>query len=394
MTRRWNSEPSSGVRHFPWLATALLAGCVSSTEPSGPPKVVMARSSGSVLIRNPDGSVIRDASLRLSLEAMGSVRTDGFRLPLVSPAGDRIAWQARSNADWPMLLAEPGSGALSAFVAARPLASESGWELGDRLLLGRQADDRGVLVESIQEDGSRWIGCVPWDGSEPRWMVQDARVNAFGTLGPRGELGWCHRSPEEGCLGLSVQRPEGRVDFPRREGESWLMPVVTADGVYAVSLRDGVLELAFLPLRAGDTLTPSQAEPALLRKRISLRGTARAAFQTMSACTPDAASALDGLLFFHPDLRRMAVWRPEADEMRLLAEGSVAAAVQADGTALVSLPERLVMQEMPPEPGLAPLQVLPGLWLPRGRDGLGTILLGPRGDSCQVSRLRLGAAPR
>jgi hypothetical protein len=253
---------------------------------------------------------------------------------------------------------------------------------------------QGLLVEAPREDGARWIGLADWNGAGPRWFVQDAGVNAFASLGPRGELAWCRREQGVREFDLIVRRPEGLLQWPRREGESWLMPVVTADGVYAVSLRDGVLELAFLPLRAGDTLTPSQAEPALLRKRISLRGTARAAFQTMSACTPDAASALDGLLFFHPDLRRMAVWRPEADEMRLLAEGSVAAAVQADGTALVSLPERLVMQEMPPEPGLAPLQVLPGLWLPRGRDGLGTILLGPRGESCQVSRLRLGAAPR
>lgn len=378
------------MRRFPWLATALLAGCVSSTEPSGPPKVVMARSSGSVLIRNPDGSVIRDASLRLSLEAMGSVRTDGFRLPLVSPAGDRIAWQARSNADWPMLLAEPGSGALSAFVAARPLASESGWELGDRLLLGRQADDRGVLVESIQEDGSRWIGCVPWDGSEPRWMVQDARVNAFGTLGPRGELGWCHRSPEEGCLGLSVQRPEGRVDFPRREGESWLMPVVAADGIYACSLRDGILELAFLPIRPGEHLTPSQAEPAMLRQRLSIRATPRTAWQVLEGVPADRAAGPAGLVFFHPQLRRMAIWNPRADRVTLLAEGSVAAWMDGETTALCSLPDRLVMQEVPPEPGMAPLKLIPGLWTCRGRDGEGFILAGPSADGMTVSRLRLG----
>ena len=67
---------------------------------------------------------------------------------------------------------------------------------------------------------------------------------------------------------------------------------------------------------------------------------------------------------------------------------------QPDGSALVSLPDRLVMQEMPPEPGLAPLQVIPGLWLPRGRDTSGVILLGPRETSCQVSRLRMGATAK
>lgn len=375
-------------------AAALLAwGCVRQSENVGPSRLVTPPKPGTVVLRGPDGAVTRDAVLQITLDPLAPVQTDGFVLPLVSPDGATLAWQSRSNADWPTLLAQPeATRALVATVQGR--GANGAWSVNEPVLLGRMGCAQGLLVEAPREDGARWIGLADWNGAGPRWFVQDAGVNAFASLGPRGELAWCRREQGVREFDLIVRRPEGLLQWPRREGESWLMPVVTADGVYAVSLRDGVLELAFLPLRAGDTLTPSQAEPALLRKRISLRGTARAAFQTMSACTPDAASALDGLLFFHPDLRRMAVWRPEADEMRLLAEGSVAAAVQADGTALVSLPERLVMQEMPPEPGLAPLQVLPGLWLPRGRDGLGTILLGPRGESCQVSRLRLGAAPR
>jgi hypothetical protein len=219
-------------------------------------------------------------------------------------------------------------------------------------------------------------------------------VNAFAAIGPRGELAWSRRSAGVDAFDLVVERPEGRLEWPRRDGESWLMPVVAVDGVYAIGLRDGVMELAFLPLRAGQNLTRSQAEPALLRKRISLRGTPRGAYQTMAACAPDAAITGGGLLFFHPDLRRMALWRPAADEMRLLAERSVAAWIQPDGSALVSLPDRLVLQEMPPEPGLAPLQLLPGLWLPRGRDGQGAILLGPRDRSCLVSRLRLGTGTK
>ncbi|MFM1831470.1 MAG: hypothetical protein RLZZ558_1810 [Planctomycetota bacterium] len=372
------------------MALILLAGCVSSTEPAGPPKVLMPRSSGSVLIRSPDGAVIRDTSLRLSLEALGSVRTDGFRLPLVSPAGDRIAWQARSNADWSMLVGNPGNVALNASVAARPLPEGSGWELGDRLLLGRQADDRGVLVESIREDGSRWIGRATWDGSEPTWMIQDARVNAFGTLGPRGEMGWCHRSLDETCLGLSVQRPEGRIDFPRREGESWLMPVVAAEGIYACSLRDGILELAFLPIRPGEHLTTSQAEPAMLRQRLSIRATPRTAWQVLEGVPADRAAGPAGLVFFHPQLRRMAIWNPRADRVTLLAEGSVSAWMDGEATALVSLPDQLVMQEVPPEPGMAPLKLIPGLWTCRGRDRQGFILAGPSGDGMTVSRLRLG----
>jgi hypothetical protein len=337
--------------------------------------------------------VTRDAVLQISLDPMPAVRTDGFVLPLLSPGGGGLAWQSRSNADWPTLLAQPESTrALLATVEGRQDAQS--WSVSEPLLLGRMAQAQGLLVEAPRDDGARWIGLVGWDGAGPTWLVQDSAVNAFAALGPRGELAWCRRDPASPEFDLVVQRPEGRIDWPRREGESWMMPVVSAEGVYAISLRDGVLELAFLPLRAGETLTRSQAEPALLRKRISLRGTARVAYQTMVACSPDAATPDGGLLFFHPDLRRMALWKPASDEMRLLAERSVAAWVQPDGSALVSLPDRLVMQEMPPEPGLAPLQVLPGLWLPRGRDASGVILLGPRENSCQVSRLRMGATPR
>jgi hypothetical protein len=378
------------------LATACLvlaSGCVRQSEPVGPSRLITPPTPGTVVLRGPDGAVTRDAVLQISLDPLPAVTTDGFVLPLLTPDGAGLAWQSRSNADWPTLLAQPeATRALLATVEGR--RDGAAWSVSEPLLLGRMAQAQGLLVEAPRPDGPRWIGLVGWDGSGPTWLVQDAAVNAFATLGPRGELAWCRRDPATREFDLVVQRPEGRLEWPRREGESWMMPVISAEGVYAISLRDGVLELAFLPLRAGQAMTQSQAEPALLRKRISLRGTARVAYQTMVACSPDAATPSGGLLFFHPDLRRMAFWRPAADEMRILAQRTVAAWVQPDGSALVSLPDRLVMQEMPPEPGLAPLQVLPGLWLPRGRDGSGVILLGPRENSCQVSRLRMGASPR
>jgi hypothetical protein len=377
-----------------WALLALASGgCVRESQPSGPSRLITPPTPGTVVLRGPDGSVTRDAVLQISLDPLPAIETDGFVLPLVSPEGDALAWQSSSNADWPTLLAQPDSTRSLAATVSGSLG-QTGWSQSEPLLLGRMGTRDGLLVESPRADGSRWIGLVGWDGSAPRWFMRDNAVNAFGAIGPRGELAWCRRAVESGEFDLVVERPEGRLEWPRRDGESWLMPVVASDGIYAVGLRDGVMELAFLPLRAGQRLTRSQAEPALLRKRISLRGTPRGAYQTMAASTPDAATATGGLLFFHPDLRRMAIWRPAADEMRLLAERSVAAWIQPDGSALVSLPDRLVLQEVPPEPGLAPLQLLPGLWLPRGRDSQGVLVLGPRERSCLLSRLRLGGATK
>lgn len=380
----------------PALAASCLAlalGCVRQSESLGPSRLVTPPTPGTVVVRGPDGAVTRDAVLQIALDPLPALQTDGFVLPLVSPDGTALAWQSSSNADWPTLLAQSdATRALLAGVSGRGPGGD--WTASEPLLLGRMGNQAGLVVEAPRADGARWLGWLGWDGSGPRWTVQDGAVNAFAAVGPRGEWAWCRRPTDRAEFDLVIERPEGRLEWPRRDGESWMMPVIGPEGVYAVGLRDGVLELAFLPLRAGQGLTRSQAEPALLRKRISLRGTPRMAYQTMAACMPDAALRGGGLLFFHPDLRRMALWRPMAEEVRLLAERSVAAWVQTDGSALVSLPDRLVMQEMPPEPGLAPLQVLPGLWLPRGRDAQGLILLGPRETSCQVSRLKLGGAPK
>ncbi len=374
------------------LLANLLVACESSHKPIGSSRLILGSGNGSILVRSPDGTVSRDASLRLTIDPLPAIDTDGFLLPLVSPNGTHLAWQSQSTADWPTLLAQPDSTKhLQATVSGRPLNESGTWTQTEMLLLGRMATDKGVLVESPRSDGSRWIGMVPWDGSTPRWLVQGEHVNAFAALGPRGELAWCRRNPMQAEFGLVIERPEGRLEWPRREGESWLMPVVTPDGVYACSLRDGILELVFLPLAAGQSLTTSQAEPALLRNRISMRGSPRAAFQTFAACSADRSGTRAGLLFFHPELRRMVLWNPFKESMIALAPESVSAWIQPDGSALLTLKDRLVMQEIPPEPGMVPLHMIPGLWIVRGRDANGFILIGPADPKqCLVSRLRLG----
>ncbi len=380
----------------PLRATALILGllpaaCVTSTERTGPPRVLTGAASGTVVTRNPDGSVTRDASLQVTLEPLPALDTDGFHTPMLSPDGTWVAWQSRSNADWPMLLAQRGaSTAASAAVALRNPDGGQVVTRGEDLLLGRMTHADGVLVESPRPDGSRRVGLLPWNAEEPRWLTGEGEVRAFACIGPRGEWAYARRGLEADAFDLVVERPEGRLEFPRREGESWMMPVVASDGIYACSLRDGILELAFLPIRAGEHLTRTQAEPALLRHRISIRATARTAYQAFAAVPPDAAAMPEGLLFFHPEMRRMAAWSPRSGRVLLLAEGSVAARPTAPGTVLVTLPGSLVVQEWPPEPALAPLQVLPGLWIPCGRGGGGTLVAAPREGSCGLSRLKLG----
>lgn len=374
------------------LLGLLPLACVTRTERSGPPRVLTGGASGTVVTRNPDGSVTRDTSLQVALEPLPALDTDGFHTPILSPDGAWVVWQARSNADWPMLLAQRGaSTATNAAVALRRPGGGEGATRGDDLLLGRMANAQGVVVESPQADGSRRIGLLPWTSDQPRWLEGQDEVRAFACIGPRGEWAYARRGLQAEAFDLVVERPEGRLEFPRREGESWMMPVVAQDGIYACSVRDGILELAFLPLRAGEHLTRTQAEPALLRHRVSIRATTRTAYQAFAAVPPDVATLPEGLLFFHPELRRMAAWSPGSGRMLLLAEGSVAARPGQAGSMLVTLPSSLVLQEWPPEPAMAPLQLLPGLWIPCGRSVEGTVVAAPRQGSCGLSRLRLGS---
>ena len=88
---------------------ACASGCVREVEPSGPPRLVMGPGTRTVVTKDPEGAVTRDASFQLSIDPLPPVDTDGFQLPLVSPDGGRMAWQSRNNADWPTLLALPAS---------------------------------------------------------------------------------------------------------------------------------------------------------------------------------------------------------------------------------------------------------------------------------------------
>lgn len=372
------------------LLTLPLAACVTDATPVGPPRVLTGPAPGTVITRSADGTVTRDASMRVSVEPLATLQTDGFHAPLLSPEGSHLAWQARSNADWPMLLAQRGaSTAAHASVGVRSPDSSEAREAGTDLLLGRMATREGVLIESPRPDGSRRVGLLPWGETEPRWLPGEGDVRAFASIGPRGEWAYARRAVDGEHLDLVVERPEGRLEFPRREGEHWMMPVVARDGVYACSLRDGVLELAFLPLRSGESLTRSEAEPAMVRQRISIRATPRSAYQSMSVVPPDVAVTPEGLLFFHPELRRMAAWSPRTGQIRLLAEGSLAARPASPTTMLVTLPGCLALQEWPPQPAMAPLRILPGLWLPCGTADGTWVVAAPSDGSCGLGRLRL-----
>ena len=216
------------------------ASCVKQVTPLGPGRLIVNSSPSDTIVRNDSGAVTRDTSLGFQLNSMASVQTDGFFLPLASSDGMRLAWQQQSNFNWPLLLALPeASLAAHGVVAVRALDElEPAHTWNGAFMLGRSCNSDGVLVESPQSDGTRWIGVLPWEGGDARWLVRDSNVNAFASIGPRGELAWSHREIGEMEFSLTVERPEGKFEWPRKNNESWLLPIVATDGIFAAHLRD------------------------------------------------------------------------------------------------------------------------------------------------------------
>ncbi len=303
------------------------------------------------------------------VRVMGSVPYDGRALPLVSPDGYFVATQVGGAPAWETLLAAPGgrdlpSSAVEIYrceprgeVAVLQARTETG------LLLGRSADETGLLVESPRGDGSRWIGRLAWVGGPVQWLVADDYVNAFASLGPQGRLAWSRRLPETSSFDLVVRSGADEWSLEAGAGD-WLMPTWSEapDGLFVLRLAGGRLDAVFMDASGADA-----ARQSLARLPIAQQKTPRDAYQCLSsrACVqglPPVGSV--HLLFWHPGAGRMAMWRPfdSADAATLLESGSVAAEIDRSGFILAATTDRLLLQD--PARGTA-RTLLPGPLIPR-----------------------------
>lgn len=303
------------------------------------------------------------------VRVLGSVPYDGRTLPLVSPDGYFVATQVGAAAAWDALLGAPGARAIPSCaveiyrcdprgeVAVLQARTETG------LLLGRSADEAGLLVESPRDDGARWIGRLPWIGGPVQWLVADDHVNAFACLGPQGRLAWSRRTPEASSFDLVVRVGEDQWTLEAGDGD-WLMPTWSEqpDGLFVLRLAGGRLDAVFMNASSADA-----ARQTLARLPIAQQKTARDAYQCLSS-----RACVQGLppvgpvhfLFWHPGAGRMAMWRPfdSADASTLLEPGSVAAEIDRSGYILAATTDRLLLQD----PMRATARtLLPGPLIPR-----------------------------
>lgn len=283
----------------------------------------------------PDAPLIIQTSMAsaFSIDPRGSLSYDGFTLPIACPsAGSRLlAVQSGSRPSWDALLARSTDGAAACSVAI--YECESGKpptlvaEHPDGVILGRTANQEGVLVERPNQNGSRWIGLAPWSGGSIRWLVFDDNVNAFAWINEDSTLVYAQRTREENYFELVVRRANGSTwRLTETLPYSWILPALDPDGegLYALRLGEGFADLAWGQLENLNTFRQT-----LALHRVSDRVNPRRAWQILAATTGGSGLSTNQIAWFSFELGRLVLWNPRTGKIDLLPTGTVAAC--ADG---------------------------------------------------------------
>lgn len=331
----------------------------------------------------------------VSIETLGSISYDGLRVPIVSPNGGFIAAQEAPAPLPAVRLAtrdSTASAASRATISISPLDAEvTGWrprvevfDLEAPVLLGRDASEEGVLVESPRPDGSRWIGVAAWDEQEARvrWRVRDAGVAAHAVFGPAGAILYCRRPIDGDRFELVRLGPDGTTTTLALPDASLVFPLMAPGQRYATCLAisdSSAISMLLIDLsmdqggtlgrvvRRFDLATSGGmvgAAQIVAASQSAVQGVGRADAMGASMGS-DAVPAL-GPIVFHPAMDRCVAIDASRRALVPLAPKSVAAVDAGDGRALCSTPDGLVLWTPGPQPGRGTTtRVLSEDYLPR-----------------------------
>ena len=308
------------------MATLLVGACATAPQkattppaPIQPPSLV------------PVSGSISGSAASIDFRPFGAIPTDGITLPVLSPNGRYMAVQTGAAPDLATALARPGQRPpLASRIALYRIDPRGLVRLGETdggLVLGRNADDRGVLVEGPQTDGTRWIGRLDWNNLEPEWLVQDGNVNAFAALGPEGMLVYSTRPVTSTLFDLTVRKGDSVRRLDGDGTRSYLFPTLSADAatVFTLVLRDGILELGSADPTSGETLKQS-----LARAFVTDRGSDELAlFMSTAQGVREGIEGKDWILY-HRSVNSLARWN-SADGLRVI-PGNAMARARVDAT--------------------------------------------------------------
>jgi hypothetical protein len=339
------------------LSALLLGGCVEerTLRPNQPLYGGHAASTEGGLTTDPSAANRPTPASGRSM-SLGVIPFDDFALPLVSPDGHLAATHTGRTPPLKSVLARDGAvppDDTAIEIYQLSVASRKPASLGlvpAAALMGRSVDDQGFLVESIQSDGSRWIGKAMWLERKVRWLVTDENVNAFGVLGPDGALAWSRRTTRnrefdlvlalgdrewttENVKGRAADIAAGARTPPNAslwntDGASWLFPVFdgSSSDLLALRLKSGTLDLVRLH---ADEASDQLVEGASVR--LADEADDFVAYQTFASIAqapiPAEGQTADspGVLFFNPRQRCINIWPPGEAAPRPLLAGSIAA---------------------------------------------------------------------
>jgi hypothetical protein len=340
------------------------------------------------------------AGVTAHVQRRGTIPYDNMTLPLVSPDGQYVATHRGLAPTWATLLAEPGAAVPAATrieIYRLPDNEEDAPQVQaiveEAGLLGRACTDDGFLIESPQDNGSRWIGLASWETGQVSWLIADDRaVSAFATMGADGRLAWSSRPVDGGHFDLMIRRGAEEWRLPGQGGD-WLMPTWSGagDGLFALLLRDETLDVThMIASSAADVRRTIRPLPLAAAK-----ATIDTAYQTLNATVATMTgrpAARDQLVFFHPVRLCAAVWEPPSVPV-LLDRDSVAAVIDRDDPAyvLMTTGKDLIRRRLLDEERMDRITLIAGTQVPRptAAEEWPYILLEPSEGVIGVTALRL-----
>lgn len=341
-------EHSRGLRVRPGAGGSGTAGAIAAYANSGEFAKANANagSSGGVLPSGPVGRPATSAAVLSSrvvveVKPLGSVLYDGQVLPLVSPDGNFVAVEEGDPPAWAVLAALPeqrptsGTRLVVYDIREAPAKRMESPELpAGGLILGRSTDSQGFLVESVREDGSRWIGKAAWAGGHVDWLATGNVVNAHGVLTPQGDLLFSRRALGSMVGDLVLLRRDGTELVRRDPTGSYDLAVVADDGSHAVAFVRGESGID------AEAISMSEEQPGSGKRRLGATiSRRRVVDSTDPAMVYQLVAGLQGppplvgtdakrggsAVFLHPPLKRMVVFNAIDGVFLSLAPDSVSA---------------------------------------------------------------------
>lgn len=363
--------------------------------------------------------------VQVTVVPTGIVSYDGQTLPIVSPDGRFVAVQCGAAPTWATILATEGQTpsdrtCIDIFEVTdrglKPVATTASVPKG--AVLGRDATTDGFLIESVQQNGARWIGEVRWVTGDARWLVQGNAVNSHAAW-LRGEnadsLVYTRRAVGEQLHGALMLQHQG-VEQVVSEGALWFAtPAPSGNMVYACDISNGLVLCAFGVSRDGGHVRVSGP---IAKRSISAEADPAMAYEVFASMQPGAWMArplsgtsedMDAIGLIDPSAGREALYDSKAGTLRALGKGTVASVrwddvdqngIRAVGYFLTSRQGLVFLPDSGVGSSLEPARVLASPYVPRAvRDNRGASLLcfGPgKGGYTQLEVLRVvvgGAEP-